>query len=507
MRNTLMNMDCPQRMQSSKGFSMFNKELTSRDAWFSQMEKLSIPYRTYKSFLPEQKELLIRLHAKLLAENKPVWVFAAPPSSGKTHVICLLARVLFESGQKAAIVVPSNYLKEEFTKACLDIEGGLPRTDILNLSEYLKSTEIYDFVLMDEAHNLKSFLELDDEYVKTVSFSLNEDFSQELVGRYVLPNKEFVAQQLSFPSAKDLLNSLCQIGKFEVKLSPVFSNPTCWTCFLYIWKNSNLCNVIFVQNDGICKLKLPQKHILLFSATQLSTAELKFYCGLDENIIAPIETVKSSNQNEKQKYCVSLIDELDFKNKLCFLKSILEESNVQTLVLFNNSLTCKRAFESLKQHCSDLFLVRSYSDDKSGSYQEYLNCTNGVLFTASTVFWEGITIKGLKLLIIFDLPFPRPRLFDLLRKKGESGRLDMTRRLRQGVGRVGRKKGELGLSIIFCDINLVGRSNLQALFYDVTILSKFSYQTTTIIHKIFADKMPITTFFETQGTKPKTCDK
>lgn len=496
-------MACLQPMLSSKGFSMFDKNLSSRDTWFSQMEKLSIPFRTYKSFFPEQKELLNRTYDKLLAEKKPVWVFAAPPSSGKTHVICLLARVFFESGQKTAIVVPSNYLKEEFAKACLDIEGGLPETDILNLSEYLKSTEIYDFVLMDEAHNLKSFLELDDEYVKTVSFSLNEDFYQDLIGRYILPNKDFVAQQLSFPSAKDLLSNLRQIGKFGTKLNPVLSNPTCWTCFLYIWKNSNLCNVLFVQNDGVCNLKLPQKHILLFSATQLSTAELKFYCGLDENIIAPIETVKSSNQNEKQKYCLSVVDDLDFKSKLCFLKSILEESNVQTLVLFNNSLTCKKAIENLKQYCSNLFMVRSYSDDKNGSYQEYLNCTNGVLFTASTVFWEGITIKGLKLLIIFDPPFPRPRLFDLLRKKVESGHLDMSRRLRQGVGRVGRKKGEFGLSIVFCDVNMVGRSNLQALFSDVCILSKYSYQTTTIVHKIFKDKMQIANFFETQCNQAK----
>lgn len=502
-----MSMDCPQKILFSKGFSMFNKALTSKDAWLAQMEKLSIPFRTYKSFLPEQKELLIRTHDKMLTEKRPIWVFAAPPSSGKTHVICLLARALSDCGQKTAIVVPSNYLKEEFTKSCLDIEGGLFSTDILNLSEYLKSKELYDFVLMDEAHNLKSFLELEDNYVKTISFSLNEDFSQDLVGRYILPNKDFVAQQLSFLSAKDLLNNLKQISRFKVKLSPVLSNPTCWSCFVYLWKNSNLCNVVFVESDGVCKLKLPQKHILLFSATQLSMAELKFYCGLDQNIIAPIETVKSSNQNEKQKYCISLVDDLDFKSKLCFLGNILEESNVQTLVLFNNSLTCKKAYESLKHHCSNLFMVHSYSDDKDRSYQDYLKCSNGVLFTASTIFWEGITIKGLKLLIIFDPPFPRPRLFDLLRKRVESGHLDMSRRLRQGIGRVGRKKGEFGLSIVFCDINLVGRSNLQSLFSDVFILSKYSYQTATIVHKIFADKMPITSFFETsEKLKLETCD-
>ena len=298
---------------------MSNLKLYSIESWFSELERLSLSFEKYHSFLPEQKELLARIYKKILNEKKNVWVFAAPPSSGKTHVICLLAKVLTESGEKTAIVVPSNYLKEEFYKACLEVVGGLSGTDILNISEYLKTSASYDFVLVDEAHNLKSFLELEEDYVKSVSFSLEDDFAQDLVGRYLLPNQEFIAQQLSFLNAKDLLVNLSRMNKFRARLNPVISNPTVWSCFIYIWRESNLCNVLFVQNDGLCKFNIPSKHLLLFSATQLSTQELKFYCGIDQSAIAEIESIKSlSNFSEKQRFCISMTDKLDLKANCSF---------------------------------------------------------------------------------------------------------------------------------------------------------------------------------------------
>jgi hypothetical protein len=463
------------------------------DSWLSQMERLSVPFRKYGSFLPEQRELLQRVYEKITNSKKNVWVFAAPPSSGKTHVICLLARMFNDIGQKIAIVVPSNYLKQEFNNACSEVCGGLPDVDVLNLSEYLKTKTLYDFVLVDEAHNLKSFLEFEGDYIKSLSFSLEDEFYQNLISRYLPPNQQFVAQQLSFSSVKDLLDSLRRSRKIEPKLKDILANPTSWSCFLYAWREASYCNIIFVQTDGLCKFKIPRKHLLLFSATPLSDNELSFYCGIPSFEIARAKTVKSASKwKEKQCFCVSITDEFNFADKLNFLKAIIHESNTRTLILFNTFSSCIKAFEALRKDIKDLFVIPSRSTDKFNTYRDFLNSPNGILLTASTVFWEGITVSGLNLLVIFEPPFPRPRLVDLLKKRLYNGQVDMSRRLRQGLGRIGRKKGELGIAITLFDIKRVGESNLQKMFWDIRLLRAPSYQSIVVVHKIFVDKnMPL----------------
>lgn len=84
--------------------------------------------------------------------------------------------------------------------------------------------------------------------------------------------------------------------------------------------------------------------------------------------------------------------------------------------------------------------------------------------TSSTVFWEGITIRNLKLLIIAEPPFPRPRLIELVKKKVTDGRLDMRRRLLQGLGRIGRKRGEFGVIITLFDPNIANEESVKREF-------------------------------------------
>lgn len=491
-----MSTDCQLSEKFKKGYSMSDLIIPPIDLWLSQMERLSLPFQRYGSFLAEQKELLLSVHEKIRNNEKKVWVFAAPPNSGKTHIICLLARMLADSGQKTAIVVPSNYLKEEFANACSEVRGGLPRIDILSLVEYLKARNQYDFVLVDEAHNIKSFLELGEEYVKSLSFSLDDEFYQNLLARYLPPNQQFVAQQLSYSSTKDLLDSLSRVRKCKAKLRDVLANPTCWSCFLYMWRKANLCNIIFVQADGLYKFKIPRKHLVLFSATPLSNSELSFYCGIPSRAISRAKTVGNlSSWKEKQRICFSITDEFDFGDKLDFLKCIIQESNTRTLVLFNTFSSCMRAFEVLKKEIKDLFVVSSHSE-KSIAYREFLNCPNGTLLAASTVFWEGITVNGVRLLVIFEPPFPRPRLVDLLKKRISNGQADMSRRLKQGLGRIGRKKGESGIAITLFDVKRVGRGNFQRVFSDVKLLRERSYRTIVIIHKIFTDRsMSVESFY------------
>jgi hypothetical protein len=320
--------------------------ISSFDEWLSQLEKLSLIFKKYGSFLPEQLALLQRVHEKLTNSQKKVWMFVAPPASGKTHVICLLAKVFSEASQKTAIVVPNNYLKHEFEMERSEIYGGLENVDILNISEYLRSDKRYDYVLVDEAHNLKSSLELDLRVVRGVDIASEEEHF-DLVSRHLPPGKVFAAQQLSFPSAKELLDQLARLAKFRRYLNPILRDPTAWKCFIYIWED--LCSLKFVSSTEPWTFKLPNEHLLMFSASPLSDEELRFYCGITPDIIErafPVHT--TDDWREKQRVYISITDELSTDDKIKFLDSMIKEFKFRTLVLFNNNRTCEQAFNSLE---------------------------------------------------------------------------------------------------------------------------------------------------------------
>lgn len=427
------------------------KTAFSRDKWVPYLQSLSKPYHKYGSFLPEQLELFEGIYEKLEKSERPVWIFTAPPASGKTHVICLLARALTDTSNHTAIVVPNNHLKEEFNEGRKDVYGDLPKVDVLSLSEYVRTNKQYDFVLVDEAHNLKSFLELDTNIVRRVDLTRKDKAYYALSSRYLPYGKEFVARQLSFPSTADMLKILAHVPKLRRQLSPVLRDPTSWLCFIYIWKNLDLCSLKFVNANGICKLRFPKKHLLLFTATPLSDTELGFYCGIPSDAIERACVVKpSSTVSEKQRVCISVEENLPFEDKMTLIRRLVQESNTRTLILFNNVVSCQKTHENLKD-LRNIFMIPSYSKDRPTILKAFLNADCGVLLTSSTVFWEGITIKNLRLLVIVEPPYPRPRLIELMRRKVTDGRTDMRRRLLQGLGRISRRKGESGIVITLFD--------------------------------------------------------
>jgi len=460
----------------------------SKEEWFSRLENLSILFQRHGSFLPEQRDLLERVYEKLTKSKKSVWVFAAPPASGKTHAICLLARILHEADQRTAIVVPNDYLKEEFQEARSEVLGGLPNVDILNISEYLKTKKQYDFLLADEAHNLKSFLELDASVVRSIDITKEDYLYQELASRYLPPKREFVAQQLSFPSAKNLLDSLNQVSRFRRRLRPVTKNPTFWSCFIYIWKDPGQCNLKFVRADSVCRLKLPNKHLLMFSASPLSNKELNFYCGIPMSTIERASPVKSTAKwREKQILYISVADKLSLDTKIDLIMSLIQESKTRTLLLFNRFSSCKNAFIKLRKNFKNIFMIPHQSAHRLDIYKDFLSCPIGVLLTSSTVFWEGITIKGLRFLIIVEPPFPRPRLMELVKRKVINGQLDVARRLQQGLRRIGRKKGEWGVGVTLFDINTLGRYAKRVMPTNGKFFRVRAWQCLLLLHKIFVD--------------------
>lgn len=466
--------------------------LLSKKQWFSKLEELSTPFQKYGSFLPEQRKLLEEVYDKLATSQKPVLIFVAPPASGKTHAICLIARTFQEKAYNTAVLVPNNYLKEEYQKAQYDVCGQLEDIDFLNIFEYLKTTKQYDFVLADEAHNLKTFLELDARIVRTIELTERDDLFFDITSRYLPPNKSFIAKQLSFNSARDLLDDLGKIPKVSKRLKVIIQNPTSWTSFIYIWGKSKHCSIKFVQSsDFLCRLKLPIERILMFSASPLSDQELQFYCGIPVQNIERATPIKpTADWRKKQSVYFSVIDELDSNDKITFLEELIRETKTRTLILFNNFHNCKKTYKNLDKIFDNITMVPPASlRSNLRLFNDYLRFREGVLLTASTVFWEGITIDGLKLVVITDPPYPRPTLVDLVKSKRNHGKADITRRLQQGLGRIARRQGEYGIGILLFDINKYCKEPQNIVEKNRVFRTK-SYQCLLMLHKIFSDKSP-----------------
>jgi Rad3-related DNA helicase len=83
-----------------------------------------------------------------------------------------------------------------------------------------------------------------------------------------------------------------------------------------------------------------------------------------------------------------------------------------------------------------------------------------VITSASSSFWEGVTIDNLKLVVIDALPYPTPRPLEIRRLQGNFKRSRifrfMIRRLQQGIGRLVRKEGDWGIALV-----IDGRFNSQ----------------------------------------------
>jgi len=415
----------------------------SLDGWIAKYANLSENYSKFGDFLDVQKKLLKSIDNSF-NNNKPMAIFVAPPASGKTHIICVLAEYL-QPNHSVAIITPSNYLKQEFLKERENIKGRLKNVDFLNLSEYLKTEKKYDYALIDEAHNLKSIIELDPNLVKTISFSRDQQLYDELL-EFLPTDKSFIAKQISFTSSKEFLNKL-KFLKSNKNFKEIFTSPTSWKTFVFVGKNYEVNHIKFLNSDLSPYVKLPRKKLLLFSATALSDEELIVYCGIDKNnIFRAKPIVATSDWKKKQRFYVGIKDEIQEENKISFLHHLFEQIQLKTLVLFNNSTNCLKYFNSFKNN-ERVFCIPNDFDENKSIYDDFVKKDNGILFTPSNIFWEGITIAGLQLLVIVDIPYPHPHLFDLLDRKVFDNERGMIRRLEQGVGRIGRKKGDFGVGI------------------------------------------------------------
>ena len=441
------------------------KKLPSYKEWLKWLSSRSSIFETYSSFIPEQEELFSELHKKLAPETKKVWTFSAPTASGKTHVMLLLADFLAQE-HSVAVIVPNNYLKietmsqKEFIK-----DEKIEEVKVLSLHEYIVSSSKYDFCLVDEAHNLRTSLELDTRVVKSFRVLEVEDIFQDLADRFLPPGTDYNAQKLSTGDSRFVLRKIS--SRFPSSRW-IQKTLTSWVGFIYI--SAECCEVKFIKAGGMWAFRLPKKKLILFSATPLSIEELPFYCGIDQSLVEKSVTISRLSRRVGQRTYLSVTDALNDNVKLAHLCNLLDLYPRRILVLFNNLVSCRKAHQYLSGHLkkTQVFHISSYEESKSRMkrYIEYLKHDDGILLSSSNIFWEGISIKDLGLLVIADVPYPRPSLFELSSGQREDVRKLVLRRLKQGLGRIGRAENG-GVCVLMFDVKRALRSVMKELDLDI----------------------------------------
>lgn len=142
-----------------------------------------------------------------------------------------------------------------------------------------------------------------------------------------------------------------------------------------------------------------------------------------------------------------------------YIKDILTQSGGSGLILFTSYMMLKEVYDSIKPHLDSLGIssYRQGEDDRSRLLNKFKADISSVLF-ATESFWEGVDSPGdtLKVVIISKLPFRVPtdpiikaRMERCSERGGnpfmEISIPDAVTRLKQGFGRLMRRKSDWGL--------------------------------------------------------------
>lgn len=433
--------------KSDKRYSTCDlKSVLSYSDWLATIQSYSKKYQRFGCFLSAQDQLLKQIYESLTRWNEKVVSFTAPPASGKTHVIVLCAAYLSRKGLATCIVTPSNELKSDFVKELSEINGGSTlRIPILSISQYRKRKDQFEYALMDEAHNLRSAIEIDENIVK--SFHIEEEDSLFDLVTSGIRSKKYVTKELNIETASDILNKMCTT-ECKRDAQSILRTLSQWRAFCVIF--DNMCDLRLLLVDPKKRNLLSKGRLFLFSATRLEEDELAFYCDIPKSVLRTVgekETTFVPKENVDYRYisCISVTD------KIRCARSLIRKTSMPTLILLNNNSNCLVWNNELSKSFGDRIVFvpsRLNYPDRVRAFEKFAKSEEKILITSSNVFWEGITIKNLKLLIIPNIPFPQPTILELAQGKKPEYRKIAERRLIQGMGRIGRVPQEKGLCLL-----------------------------------------------------------
>lgn len=452
---------------SNKKYFMFNKNFPSnKDVWFDWMSDHSKLFKKFGSFRKPQVELLDNLYHYFSKSSRPISIYTEPPASGKTHIISLTASFLADQKLEVCICVPNSELKTSFEEQDSKINNFNSSISILTLSQYMQDRSKFDFVLVDEAHNLQSAFNFNKNITKHFIFRKGDFAFEFFIERY-LKNLQYNTTILSLNDSHDILNLLKKSISLKQDVSLIRKSLTSWVGFISVTPNE--CKITFQSMDPSKRSILPKGKLLLFSATSLNLDDLNFYCNVSKTQIQSYATKIKPPKSANSSIHFSLSKKIDDDTKYDLVTTVLSQLNNKSLILFNNSKKCEEWTVKLRQSLSKnrIYSITSglSSKDRLVIYEKYLQDADGILLSSSTVYWEGITIKNLKLVLIPDLPFPEPNLLDLYHGIVNKNKI-IHQRIIQGLGRIGRIDGEDSVGILcfpykkLSKIKSVSESNL-----------------------------------------------
>jgi len=395
---------------------------------------------------PEQNKLLEEYYKMRYELPNNTFLLSAPPASGKSYVISLVIDHAIKD--KIALIVPFYELKEEYIKNIHRKD-----VDILTLNEYIRKRKQYDIIIIDEFHNISNFLEYDSKFVTSCRFTYDTDEYDVLYARFMKPNTDYYANKLQSSTTKWIIDNIDFSKKYGIK--KIKNNLSEYMCFIYI--SETYVELKFIHGNISNEFKTGTKKTFLFSATPLNFQELEFYCNIKKENIGKISNIKRMREykNKVVIYEDSIFDTEHLK--IDYINKVINNINGKSLILFKNRYSLRKAYDLfIKNNKKSSFYIESglSPSERTKIYREYSDSEDAVLLTSSSVFWEGVNIKSLKCVILYEVPYPKPNIIDLINNRIDF-KTSMKRRVIQGVGRVGRKSGELGIAILLFNTSFI----------------------------------------------------
>jgi superfamily II DNA/RNA helicase len=299
---------------------------------------------------------------------------------------------------------------------------------------------------MDEAHNLRSALELDHKLLKSFQFKEGDGFYELLAPQ--ANTQKYSTKELNIETSSDILRKMCRTENSR-DAKQLLKTLSQWRGYCVTFRDT--CNLHFLLADPKKRNVLPKGRLFLFSATRLDQEELCFYCDIPKNLVKTLGEEKvgfTPKANVNYGYLPCDVD----TNKMKLSISLLEKINQPSLILLNNKQNCETwASELGKVLVNRVITIESGLShaQRLRAYRKFFEKENSILLTSSNVFWEGITIKELKILLIPNIPFPQPTMLELAEERSPEYRKIAERRLIQGIGRIGRVPQTKGVCILF----------------------------------------------------------
>ena len=274
------------------------------------------------------------------------------------------------------------------------------------------------------------------EIVKTIHIARESSLYKILLHR--IEQTGLIAKELNTESAHDTLTTLRKYGDFS-GLAKILGTLTEWRTFLF--QTEQGLDIKFLSTNPQRRDLIPKKRLLLFSATPLDEKELQFYCNINPASTRVFSKITHSNEHmtNVDYLFVDCATELE---KTRLVSSALTGLKITTLLLLNNNKECLKWSRVLShQHERRVITIRSHVSysTRVQQYQKFAGSKNGILVTSSSVFWEGINISGLRIVIIPNPPYPQPTLLEVASGVHPPYEAVVRRRLTQGAGRVGRE--------------------------------------------------------------------